>query len=65
MARQQNTVAKRLREMAKKRKAEDKRVQRRKKNEQINTPPHNPEHPEHANHAEHPPGIEPKPIVPS
>jgi hypothetical protein len=63
MARQQNTVAKRLREMAKKRKAEDKRVQRRKNKERIDTPPLTPgfasEDPGHALESE------PKPVIPS
>ncbi|HJN66298.1 MAG TPA: hypothetical protein QF761_08855 [Pirellulales bacterium] len=39
MARDQNTFAKRQREMEKKRKAEEKRERRRKKKEQADAPP--------------------------
>jgi hypothetical protein len=38
MARHQNTVAKRLREMAKKRKAEEKRIQRNEKKQRAEAP---------------------------
>jgi hypothetical protein len=38
MARQQNTVAKRLREMAKKRKQEEKRSLRREKKDRVESP---------------------------